>query len=62
MDDLQGVVDSNVFERKKEAEKAEKIIDEELETFLKWQATLDSVPTIICDQGKGGRDKERGAR
>ena len=48
VDDLQGVVDSNVFERKKEADKAEKIIDEELETFLKWQSTLDSVPTIVA--------------
>lgn len=48
VDDLQGVVDSNMFERQKEAEKAERIIAEELETFLKWQASLDSVPTIIA--------------
>ncbi len=46
VDDLQGVVDTNLFERRKEAEKAEKIIEEELETFLKWQSSLDSVPTI----------------
>ena len=46
VDDLQGVVDSNLFERQKEAEKAETIIAEELETFVKWQASLDSVPTI----------------
>ncbi len=46
VDDLQGVIDSNLFERQKEAEKAEKIIAEELETFVKWQASLDSVPTI----------------
>jgi glutamyl-tRNA reductase len=37
-----------MFERQKEAEKAERIIAEELETFLKWQASLDSVPTIIA--------------
>jgi glutamyl-tRNA reductase len=48
VDDLQGVVDANMFERQKEAEKAERIIAEELETFLKWQASLDSVPTIIA--------------
>ncbi len=48
VDDLQGVVDANMFERQKEAEKAEKIIEEELETFLKWQSSLDSVPTIIA--------------
>lgn len=46
IDDLQGVVDTNIFERQKEAEKAEKIVEEEIETFLKWQASLDSVPTI----------------
>ena len=46
IDDLQGVVDANMFERQKEAEKAEKIIDEEMETFLKWLSSLDSVPTI----------------
>jgi glutamyl-tRNA reductase len=48
VDDLQNVVDTNVFERQKEAEKAEKIIIEELETFLKWQSSLDSVPTIVA--------------
>jgi len=48
IDDLQGVVDTNLFERKKEAEKAEKIVEEELDTFLKWLSTLDSVPTIIA--------------
>lgn len=58
VDDLQGVVDSNLFERTKEAEKAEKIIDEELETFLKWQSTLDSVPTIIAIREKAEEIKQ----
>ncbi len=48
VDDLQGVVDANIFERQKEAEKAEKIVGEELDTFLKWLSSLDSVPTIIA--------------
>ncbi len=48
IDDLQGVVDANIFERQKEAEKAEMIIEGEIETFLKWQSSLDSVPTIIA--------------
>lgn len=48
VDDLQGVVDANIFERQKEAEKAEKIVEEELDTFLKWLSSLDSVPTIIA--------------
>jgi glutamyl-tRNA reductase len=48
VDDLQGVVDTNMLERKKEAEKAEKIIDEEVEKFTKWMSSLDSVPTIVA--------------
>ncbi|MBM4140060.1 MAG: glutamyl-tRNA reductase [Nitrospira sp.] len=52
IDDLQGIVDTNMFERKKEAEKAEKIIEEEIEPFLKWQSSLDSVPTIIALRDK----------
>ncbi|MBI5492481.1 MAG: glutamyl-tRNA reductase [Deltaproteobacteria bacterium] len=55
VDDLQGVVASNLQERKKEAEEAEKIIDEEIEKFYRWIKSLDVVPTIIalrqtCDQ------------
>ncbi|MEW6054557.1 MAG: glutamyl-tRNA reductase [Nitrospirota bacterium] len=48
VDDLQGVVDANMFERQKEAEKAENIIAEEIMTFLKWLVSLDSVPTIVA--------------
>lgn len=48
VDDLQGVVDSNVEGRQKEAEKAEAIIADEIETFQKWQSSLDAVPTIVA--------------
>jgi glutamyl-tRNA reductase len=48
IDDLQGVVDTNILERQKEAQKAEEIIEEEIETFKKWIASLDSVPTVIA--------------
>jgi len=48
VDDLQGVVDTNKLERRKEAEKAEGIIAEEIETFQKWLSSLDSVPTIVA--------------
>jgi len=58
VDDLQGVVDSNLFERQKEAEKAETIIAEELETFVKWQASLDSVPTIRALREKAEEIKQ----
>ncbi len=52
VDDLQGVVDSNVQERRKEAEKAEGIIAEEVETFQRWLSSLDSVPTIVALRDK----------
>jgi glutamyl-tRNA reductase len=47
VDDLQGVVDSNVEERRREADRAEAIIAEEIETFQRWQSSLDAVPTIV---------------
>ncbi|MEK6759414.1 MAG: glutamyl-tRNA reductase [Deltaproteobacteria bacterium] len=55
VDDLQGVVSSNIQERNKEAEAAEKIIIEEIDNFYRWIKSLDVVPTIIalrqtCDQ------------
>lgn len=46
IDDLKHVVDENLKERKKEAEKAEKIVEEEVSEFLAWLASLDVVPTI----------------
>jgi len=58
VDDLQGVVDANMFERQKEAGKAEEIIEEELETFLRWQSSLDSVPTIIALREKAEEIKK----
>lgn len=48
IDDLQEVVDTNMLERNKEAEKAEKILIEEVGKFEKWMESLDSVPTIIA--------------
>ncbi|MCI0468956.1 MAG: glutamyl-tRNA reductase [Nitrospirae bacterium] len=48
VDDLQEVIDTNMLERKKEAEKGELIIEEEVEKFIKWMSALDSVPTIVA--------------
>ncbi len=48
VDDLQGVIKTNIEERRKEQERAEKIVDEEVEAFLKWQETLSAVPTIVA--------------
>ncbi len=58
IDDLQGVVDSNMLERKKEAERAENIINEEVEKFEKWFNSLDSVPTIVALRKKAEEIKE----
>ncbi len=48
VDDLNDVVDTNRQERQKEAEKAEEIVAEEIETFKKWLSTLDSVPAVVA--------------
>jgi len=47
IDDLQGVVNSNIEGRAREAEKAEEIIMREVETYLAWERSLDAVPTIV---------------
>ncbi|MEW6116039.1 MAG: glutamyl-tRNA reductase [Nitrospirota bacterium] len=48
VDNLQDVVDTNINERRKEADKAEMIIAEEVEKFIRWMSSLDSVPTIVA--------------
>jgi glutamyl-tRNA reductase len=52
VDDLQGVVETNVMERKKEARKAEDIVAEEIDSFEKWISSLDSVPTVVALRNK----------
>ncbi|HTG02096.1 MAG TPA: glutamyl-tRNA reductase [Nitrospirota bacterium] len=47
IDDLQGVVNSNIEGRAREAEKAEEIIRGEVDTYLEWERSLDAVPTIV---------------
>jgi len=59
VDDLQGVVDSNMGERKKEAEKAEEIVTEEVETFERWINTLESVPAIVSLREKAEQIKNQ---
>lgn len=48
IDDLGGVAEVNRDERGREAEKAEEIVEEEVEIFGKWLAGLDAVPTIVA--------------
>jgi len=52
VDSLQGIVDTNVQERAKEAEKAEQIVDEEIGSFLKWHASLAATPTVVALRNK----------
>ncbi len=57
VDDLQEVVDTNIHGRKLEAEKAETIIDEEVDKFIRWMSSLNSVPTIIALRQKADEIK-----
>lgn len=47
IDDLQAVVAANLKERQREAERAETIIDREVEVYLNWLRQQDVVPTIV---------------
>ena len=46
IDDLGTLVKKSLGDREREAEKAEQIVELELESFLKWLAGLDLTPTI----------------
>jgi glutamyl-tRNA reductase len=52
IDDLQGIVESNKEERKKEVIRAQRIIEEGVEAFGQWQRSLDVVPTILALRGQ----------
>ena len=47
IDDLQSKVDVNTEGRAKEAERAEELVTQEVETYLQWERGLDAVPTIV---------------
>jgi len=48
MDDLQGVVASNLQQRAEEAKKAEGIVDQEIGRFFNWLSMLEITPTIVA--------------
>jgi len=52
IDDLKGITETNLEQRRKEATRAERIIEEEVVKFRKWLKTLAVVPTIISLQQK----------
>lgn len=53
MDDLQRQVDRNISVRRSEATKAEQVVDQERERFMRWLASLDVVPTISALRRRG---------
>lgn len=55
IDDLKGVIDENIEDRKKEALKAERMIDEAVIHFRKWYESLSVVPTIVAIRQKMDR-------
>ena len=57
IDDLGQVAEDNLGERAREAEKAEDIVTEEVESFWRWLDHLEVVPTIVAL-----RDKIEGIR
>ena len=52
VDNLQGIVETNIQERANEAEKAEKIVDEEIISFVNWNRSLSATPTIVAIREK----------
>ena len=52
IDDLKGVIDENVEDRRKEAIKAERIVDEAVIRFREWYESLNVVPTIVALRNK----------
>lgn len=52
IDDLQSIVDDNMAERKKEALKGERLVDEAVVKFQRWLENLDVVPTIVAIREK----------
>jgi glutamyl-tRNA reductase len=48
VDDLNGIVQSNLEQRGKEAQKAEEIVDQEIGQFFKWLSSLEVTPTIVA--------------
>lgn len=52
IDDLKGVIDENVEDRKREAVKAERIVDEAIIRFRQWFESLSVIPTVLALRSK----------
>jgi glutamyl-tRNA reductase len=52
IDDLQEIVDENMKNRRREAIRAEQIVEEEVAQFSNWLKELEAVPTIVSLRNK----------
>jgi len=59
IDDLRSVVETNMELRLREADKAGRIIEEEVGGFFSWFNTLDTEPTIVALRRKADRIRVR---
>ena len=55
VDDLQQVAEENLAVRAREAAQAERIIEEEVESFLSWRRSLELAPTIVALRKRFGQ-------
>ena len=47
IDDIQGILDQNIYKRKENAKEAEKIVEEHSSKFVDWVNSLKVLPTIL---------------
>lgn len=52
IDDLQKVANENIKDREKEAQRAERIVQDEVVKFVNWYRSLDVTPTIVSLRNK----------
>ncbi len=58
IDDLNGVVEANLEERMREAQRAEVIIEDELREFERWAESMEVVPTVAAIRAKAERVRQ----
>jgi glutamyl-tRNA reductase len=62
VDDLQQVAEENLAVRAREAALAERIIEDEVESFLSWRRSLELAPTIVALRKRFGQVAEEELR
>ena len=62
VDDLQQVAEENLAVRAREAAQAERIIEEEVESFISWRRSLELAPTIVALRKRFGEVAEEELR